>query len=854
MFDPASHTDTRLLPVVDALPELRRALSSAGSAVLVAPPGAGKTTLVPLSLLGEEWLAGGRMVMLEPRRLAVRAAADRMARLLGEGGAGGRVGYRIRGETRVGPGTVIEVVTEGVLTRMLHSDPSLAGVGLVVFDEFHERSVHADLGLALALHSRSLLRPDLRVLVMSATLDADPVAALLGGAPVVRSEGRSYPVETRWRRQAVEGWIEPAVASAVVRALEETEGDVLAFLPGAGEIRRTARALSGAVLPAGTEIRPLFGDLTRADQDAAIAPGRPGRRKVVLATSIAETSLTIEGVRVVVDSGLMRVPRFDPGTGMSRLETMRVTRDSADQRRGRAGRTAPGVCYRLWTREEDRGLVLHRRPEILDADLAPLALDLSAWGAGPEELPWLDAPPTAGIAGARELLVELEALDASGAITGHGRALAELGVHPRLAHMLIRGRELGLGDLACDIAALLAERDPLRAEGRSPDADLRVRVELLRRAASGAATQPGTVQGQSVDRRALRQVAREAARLKRGLGAALGGDRGRGPALAEQTGILSAFAYPDRIARRREGERGRFLLRNGRGARFAEPQPLEGADWIVAIEVEGHGADARIFRAAPVSQADIEAHFAARIEEVSEVYWAADAGRVIARRRRTLGALTLGAAPLADPDPAAVATAVVGGVREAGIEVLPWTAETRQLRERLEFLHQLDPDAWPASSGAALETTLEEWLLPFLPGVRRLTDLRRVDLAAALLARLPWERRSRLDDLAPTHLGVPSGSNVRIDYSDPEAPALAVRLQEVFGLERTPSVGGGRVPLTMKLLSPAQRPVQVTRDLASFWEDAYFEVRKELRGRYPKHHWPEDPRSAQPTRRTRPRG
>jgi ATP-dependent helicase HrpB len=852
MFDPSRHADTRFLPVVETLPELRRALSSAGSAVLVAPPGAGKTTLVPLALLGEEWLGGGRMVMLEPRRLAVRAAADRMARLLGEGGAGGRVGYRIRGETRVGPETAIEVVTEGILTRMLHSDPSLAGVGLLVFDEFHERSVHADLGLALALHSRSLLRPDLRVLVMSATLDADPVAALLGGVPVVRSEGRSHPVETRWRRQGVEGWIEPAVASAVVRALEETEGDVLAFLPGAGEIRRTARALSGARLPAGTEIRPLFGELTRADQDAAIAPAAAGRRKVVLATSIAETSLTIEGVRVVVDSGLMRVPRFDPGTGMGRLETVRVTRDAADQRRGRAGRTAPGTCYRLWTRAEDRGLVPHRRPEILDADLTPLALDLSAWGAGPEELRWLDPPPTAGIAGARELLVELEALDASGAITGHGRALAELGVHPRLAHMLIRGRTLGLGDLACDVAALMAERDPLRAEGRSPDADLRIRVELLHRAATGAATQPGTVQGQSVDRGALRQVAREAERLRRGLGVSQG-DRRREPAPVDQTGILAALAYPDRIARRREGERGRFLLQNGRGARFAEPQPLEGADWIVAIEVEGHGADARIFRAAPVSQADIEAHFAARIAEVEEVYWAADAGRVIARRRRTLGALTLGEAPLADPDAAAVATAVIAGIREAGIEALPWTAETRQLRERLEFLHRLDPDAWPASSGPALEGTLEEWLLPFLAGVRRLTDLRRVDLAAALLARLPWERRGRLDDLAPTHLAVPSGSNVRIDYSDPEAPALAVRLQEVFGLDRTPSVGGGRIPLTMKLLSPAQRPVQVTRDLASFWEDAYFEVRKELRGRYPKHHWPEDPRSAEPTRRTRPR-
>ncbi len=842
-----THPEVRNLPILETLPELEAALADPGAAVLVAEPGAGKTTVVPLVLLEAGWLGAGKIIVLEPRRLATRAAADRMGRLLGEDGAGGTVGYRVRGDTRVSGRTRIEVVTEGVLTRMLQSDPGLEGVSAVLFDEFHERSVHADLGLALTLHSRSIFREDLRVLVMSATLDAAPVAELLDGAPVVSSEGRSYLVKTRFRKRPVEGWIEPAVTRTVLRALDEEEGDVLVFLPGAGEIRRTAERLDDAGLPPSVSVHPLFGAMAHGEQDAAIQPSRDGRRKVVLATSIAETSLTIEGVRVVVDSGQMRVPRFDPGTGMTRLETVRVTRDSADQRRGRAGRTAPGVCYRLWTKGEDRGLVPHRRPEVLDADLAPLALELAVWGADADELHWLDPPPDAAMAQAHELLRELEAVDRHGA-TDHGAELAAIGVHPRLAHMLVRGRELGVARTAADLAALLGDRDILRGEGRAPDADLRLRVEAVQRARAGGGGLPGRIRGEKVHRGGLARAIREADRLF----IAAGSRRAEGAAV-EPVGLLTAFAYPDRIGQRREGERGRFLLRNGRGAQFTEPQPLEGDDWLVAAEVEGRGREARIFRAASVTQEEIEEHFAGQIEEVEEVRWDDRAGRVVARRRRRLGALTLQEAPLRSPDPAALGRALLEGVRERGLHVLPWSKKTHQLRERLEFLGRHDPDAWPDASEDALEAALEEWLLPFLSGRKRLDDLKNVDLTQALLTRVGWDRRDALDRLAPTHLEVPSGSRIRIDYSDPGRPALAVRLQEVFGLTETPGIAGGKVALTMKLLSPAQRPVQVTQDLASFWRDAYFEVRKDMRGRYPKHYWPEDPLEAEPTRRTKPK-
>ena len=650
----------------------------------------------------------------------------------------------------------------------------------------------------------------------------------------------------------------------VVRALEREEGegeegDILVFLPGAGEIRRTEQRLRSAGLPSDTRIHTLFGALSRQEQDRAVSPSPRGQRKVVLATSIAETSLTIEGVTVVVDSGQARVPRFDPGTGMTRLETVRVTRDAADQRRGRAGRTAPGICYRLWTRAEERGLVPHRRPEILEADLAPLALELATWGADPRELRWLDPPPEAAFAQATELLRELEALDADGA-TDHGRRLAELPVHPRLAHMLVRGQALGDGSAACDLAAILDDRDFLRGAGRSPDADLRLRVEALQRARSSRGT-PGQLRGHDLSRGGLHRVSREADRLRRAIGGdgrIAGGSPARRSAATDAdaqaaVGVLTALAYPDRIGQRRQDQRGRFLLRNGRGARFAEPQALDGNDWIVAAEVEGRGREARIFRAAPLTLEEIETHFADQVREVEEVAWDPDASRVVARRRRALGALTLMEAPLLSPDPAALGRALLDGVRAAGVAALPWSRETAQLRERLAFLARLEAESWPDTSESALESSLDDWLLPFVSGLKRLEDLKRVDLGEALLARTGWERRADVDRLAPAEIEVPSGSRIRVDYSDPAAPALAVRLQEVFGMTETPRIGGGRVPVTLKLLSPAQRPVQVTQDLASFWRDAYFEVRKDMRGRYPKHYWPEDPLQAEATRRTKPR-
>ncbi len=835
------------LPVRELLPRVVRMLGRERSAVLVAPPGAGKTTTVPLALLEAPWLEGRKVLVLEPRRLAARAAAQRMSSLMGESGAGGTVGYRVRMDTRVSRRTRIEVVTEGVLTRMLQSDPTLDGVGAVLFDEFHERSLHADLGLALCLQSRTLFRDDLRILVMSATLDAEPVARLMGDAPVLRSEGRQYPVETHFLDRPVEGWIEPAVVRTVLQALDETEGDILVFLPGAGEIRRTRERLGDAGLAGNVSVHALHGSLSRDEQDRAIEPSAPGRRKVVLASAIAETSLTIEGVRVVVDSGLMRVPRFDPGSGMTRLETLRVSRDSADQRRGRAGRLAPGVCYRLWTEGEDRGLIPGRTPEILEADLAPLAMDLAAWGAKPGELRWLDPPPEAAYAQARELLVELELLEPAAGLSDTGRRVASLGLHPRLGRMLLRARELGLLRLGCELAAILGDRDILRARGRAADADLRLRVEALRKGRA-------PLGGHEVHRGGLARARREAEHWQRILKA--DGEGGGGRSSRDDlgwVGVLAALAYPDRIGQRREGERGRFLLRNGRGARFRESQSLEGADWLVAVEVEGRGREARIFRAAALEADEVEAHFGSSARTVQEVVWDEEAQRVRARRVRRLGALELSRAPLVDPDPHEVAQALLEGVRSRGPQVLPWSRELRQLRERMHFLHHHLPEEWPDTSEEALMDELEEWLLPFLAGMKSLDDLQRLDLRQALLARVPWDAREKLEGWAPTHLQVPSGSRIPVDYSNPDAPALAVRLQEVFGLTETPRIGGGRVPVTMRLLSPAHRPVQVTGDLASFWRDAYFEVRKDLRGRYPKHYWPEDPLAATPTRRTRPR-
>ena len=828
-----------------ALSLTRRALAERSAAVLVAPPGAGKTTLAPLAILDEPWLGEGKILLLEPRRLAARAAALRMAELLGEPDVGGRVGYRMRLETRVGPRGRIEVVTEGVLTRMLQSDPGLEGVGLVIFDEFHERSLQADTGLAMTLHARRLLRPELRVLVMSATLEAEPVAELLGGAPVIRSEGRAHPVATEWLERPVEGWMEPAVARAVRQALSEGDGDVLVFLPGAAEIRRTAELLEGE-LPGGVSLHLLHGMLPRDEQDRALRPSPPGRRKVVLSTSIAETSLTIEGVRVVVDAGLMRVPRFDPGSGMQRLVTLRVTRDAAEQRRGRAGRTAPGRCLRLWTRGEEQGLVPARTPEIREADLAALVLELAAWGAEAGDLQWLDPPPEAALAQARELLLELEALDERGGITPHGRRMAELGLHPRLAHMVLRGGERGSGRTACEMAGLLEERDVFRTADGAGDADLRSRLDAIR---GEHRTGP---RGVTVDRGAVVRVRRQAEQLRKRLGLREEGAAGTRGA-SDEVGALAALAYPDRVGRLRPGTRGRFLLRNGRGVSLDAADPLAGEEWIVAVELDARGKEGRIFQCVPVTLGELEELFGGQIVTEEDVSWDEGAARVRARRVRRLGALVLQEGAMRDPDPAQVAAALCQGVRERGLHVLPWDRETTQLRDRLAFLGVQDPERWPPVGDEALLASAEAWLAPFLPGLRSLEDLARVDLAAALASLVPWDRRGDLDRLAPTHWEVPTGSRIALDYSDPMAPVLAVRLQEVFGMLETPRIASGRVALTLHLLSPAMRPVQVTRDLASFWRNTYFEVRKDLRARYPKHAWPEDPLTAEPTRRTKRR-
>ncbi len=814
------------LPVDEALPRLQQALAAHTAAVLVAPPGAGKTTRVPLALLDAPWLAGRKIVMQEPRRLAARAAARRMAASLGEA-VGETAGYRVRLDTKVGPRTRIEVVTDGLFLRLLQDDPTLDGIGCVIFDELHERGLETDLSFALVREAQAALREDLRVVAMSATLDPGPVAERLGGAPLVSSAGRMFPVETRYLDREPAGRLEDTVASAIRRALAEETGSALVFLPGVGEIRRVAERLD---LGRDVDVAPLYGDLSPAEQDRAIAPAPPGRRKVVLATSIAETSLTIEGVRIVIDSGQMRVPRFSPRSGMTRLETVRVSQASADQRRGRAGRLEPGVCYRLWTEEGQRGLLPFTPPEILDADLAPMALELALWGADAATLPWLTPPPAAALATARGLLADLGALDAGGAITAHGRAMARLGQHPRLAHLVLEGREIGQARLAALLAAILSERDFLRLPPGQRDVDLRHRVDI----ALG-----GRRDG------ALRLIHEQARRLT---------PRGASDERPDTafTGTLVALAYPDRIGRRRPGTAGRYLLSGGRGAVLPEGDPMANDEYLVVADLDGSAQDARVFLAAPIALADIEETFADRIVDEQVVTWSEREGAVLARRRRRLGALLLEDKPLAAPSADAVAAAMIAGVRQMGLAALPWSDELQRWRERVAFVRTLD-DGWPDLGDAALLATLEDWLAPFLDGASRRGHLARLDLAAALKALVPWERQRELDRLAPTHVEVPSGSRVPIDYANPAEPTLSVRLQEMFGLTDTPRVGGERVPLTVHLLSPARRPVQATRDLASFWANGYRAVKAELKGRYPRHYWPDDPLVAEPTARVKPR-
>ena len=826
------------LPVDSLLPQLRQTLEHSNNAVLQAPPGAGKTTRVPLALLDADWLGGRKILLLEPRRLAARAAARFMAHSLGER-VGATVGYRVRLDSRVSSGTRIEVVTEGVLTRLLQADPALEQVGLVVFDEFHERSLQADTGLALCLDSQAGLREDLRILVMSATLDGAAVARLLGDAPLLTSAGRSYPVAVSYRPPATAsappGQLDyGAVTRVVQEALREEDGSVLLFLPGSGEIRRLETALQAAGLGPDVSIAPLYGQLDARAQDAAIQPSVAGTRKVVLATAIAETSLTIEGIRVVIDAGLMRQPSFDPNTGLTRLVTRTVSRSSAEQRCGRAGRMQPGVCYRLWP--EHQHLLPHTAAEILAADLAPLVLELTLWGVQDvSRLTWLDPPPVAHVAQARTLLQQLGALDSAGRSTAHGAAMLQLGTHPRLARMMLYGAERGYGALACELAALLEERDPLQGM-REQDADIVLRLELLR----GIRDYPEAGRG------LLRRIRTSAAHWQRQLlVAAPPADH----ADLDMAGVLLACAYPDRIAQRRRGGGNHFLLSSGRGARFAVAEPLAAADYLVCAHLDGQ-REARIFLAARIDYPQLLEYHGTLVSERTRVEWDARGQAVQARCQQCLGELVLQDDPWPEADPQQIQSALLQGIRASGSACLPWKDTVRQLQARLAFMHRLFPQDWPDVSDAVLMETLEDWLAPYLHNMSRLAHLVKLDLQAVLLARLTWDQQRQLDELAPSHLQVPSGSRVRLDYGA-EVPVLAVRLQELYGLADTPRIAGGQVPVLLHLLSPARRPVQVTSDLSAFWQGSYHEVKKELKGRYPKHYWPDDPLQAQATTRTR---
>ncbi|MFT4934069.1 MAG: ATP-dependent helicase HrpB [Pseudoalteromonas distincta] len=809
-----------MLPIHDVLEALQDALMASPRAVLVAPPGAGKTTVTPLALLEAPWLGGGRIIMLEPRRLAARAAAERMAATLGEP-VGGTVGFRVRMQSKVSGRTRIEVVTEGVFTRMILGDPGLSGVACVIFDEFHERSLDADLGLALALDAQGVLRDDLRVLVMSATLDGAAVARLMGDAPVIESQGRAFPVETRYLGRNETLRLEDAVVRAIERALAEETGGVLVFLPGQGEILRTAERLGERLRRDDVLIAPLYGALDPKAQDRAVAAPPPGIRKVVLATSIAETSLTLEDVRVVIDSGPARVPRFDPASGLTRLATVRVSRAAADQRRGRAGRTAPGVCYRLWDEPETRALPAFADPEILDADLSSLALDMARWGAkSADDLGFLDPPPRAALAEAQALLRRLEAVDASGVLTSHGEALADMPLPPRLAHMVLRAAEHGQARRAARIAALVTERG---IGGR--EAHLTHRLEAFDRDRSPRAR----------DARAL------AERWGRGV------REGRAAPLSD--GQILALAYPERVAKAR-GPLGEFQLASGRGA-FIEPgDVLAREPWLAVAELGGGDRRDRILLAAPLTEAEILEAFASILETEDRIE-ESPGGRIRVRRLTRLGRLALQESLDDNPPAEVVAQALSARLRREGLGSLRWGAAATALRKRIGFLREQDPQTWPDLSDPALVAGLDDWLTPLLHGLRGLADLTPDLLDGALRSLIPWDLQRRVEAELPTHWTAPTGNRAQIDYEAEGGPRVEIRVQEVFGLNEHPTVAGR--PLTLALLSPARRPIQLTQDLPGFWRGSWRDVRADMRGRYPRHPWPEDPSVADPTTRAKPR-
>ncbi len=857
------------LPVVAVLGPLDRALEREKRALVQAPPGAGKTTLVPLALMDRPWLGNKKIIMLEPRRLAARACAAHMARLLGEK-PGQTVGFQVRMDRCIGPATRIEIITEGILTRRIQSDPGLEETGLLIFDEFHERHIHGDLGLALALESAEVLNPGLRILVMSATMDSQALSAMMGNAPMIDSQGKTWPVDTHYldtRPDAGSGQagmfpgrpgdkatqiIGPCFRT-VVSAVEKDEGDILVFLPGAAQIRKLAEQLGDRFKnEAGVRIHPLFGNLSPEAQAAAIAPSKPGQRKIVLATPIAETSLTIQGVRVVVDSGLANVPRFSPGRGMTRLTTLAVSRASADQRRGRAGRTGPGVCYRLWSEHVHQGLVPFNRPEILSADLAPLVLELANWGVtDPNTLNWLDLPPEPAFEAAAALLRQLEALDGRGRITAHGRVLLAAGTHPRLAHMVIRAGAIGQGFMACCLAALVEERDFVHADRARTDPDIGLRLEILDRLAKGA--QPG---GKGFHAGRAKAVLARAGHLATQFKV-----RGRSMEIP-QAGRLLAFAWPERVAKKRKSDGLAYLMASGGGAFFQSANSISGREFIVAAHLDGTPKNAAVFLAAAYDGEDLEMDFPSSVDIRKEVVWDEQRQAVKAVTRTLYGKLLLNETPMARPDPGQVREALIQGIARTGPERLAWSKTATAFRHRVIFLKTLgDTDPafrdLPDLSDRSLASTLNVWLAPFLDGISSLAGIKQVDLEAALKAMFTWDQLKLVDDHAPTHVVVPSGSKIPLRYGDENGPldhpVLAVRLQEMFGLAATPAIARGKVPLTLHLLSPASRPVQITRDLNNFWLNTYKEVKKDLMGRYPKHYWPDDPGTAPPTARAKPR-
>jgi ATP-dependent helicase HrpB len=829
------------LPIDAVLDELARTLAGNNAAVLVAPPGAGKTTRVPLALLDEPWANSKKIIVLEPRRIAARASAERMAHTIGER-VGETVGYRVRFGSKVSRATRIEVVTEGIFSRQILDDPELSGVAAVLFDEFHERSLDADLGLALARDAQTGLREDLRILVMSATLDGARVARLLGEAPVIASEGRAFPVETRYLGRKADAPLERQMADAIAMALRADPGSVLAFLPGAAEIRRTQNFLGERVHDASIEIVPLFGALDASAQDRAIAPAPRGQRKVVLATSIAETSLTIEGVRIVVDSGVARVPRYEPDIGLTRLETVRASRAAVDQRRGRAGRTEPGVCYRLWDEPQTASLAPYTQPEILSADLSSLVLDAAQWGVSdPSTLAFLDSPPAPALKEARSLLRELGALDRDGRITAEGRSLRALALPPRLARMIVDSHRLGAGEEAAEIAAVLTER------GLGGDSvDLDTRLDQFRRDRSPRASSARTL----AQRWASQVAASESA------ASGTSDDPAQDATEPPATGVMLALAFPDRVARNRGN--GSFVLANGRGAAVDQASALARAPYVAVAELTGTAANGRILLAAPITQAEIEQRFADQIEIADEISFDRSAMALRARRKKTLHAITLSEAPLALQSSMETARVLADGLIASGLDKLPWSKSSKQWRDRVMFLRAAEGEtpqhSWPDLSDDALAAQRETWLVPALYDKTSLKEFSPGDLSDALMTLLPWELRARLEREAPTHFEAPTGTMLAIDYEAEQGPTIAVRLQELFGLNTHPSIAKGTVPLVLELLSPAHRPVQVTRDLPGFWRGSYAAVRSDLRGRYPRHSWQEDPASAMPTRRVKPRG